>query len=102
MKTHELRHLLKETGEAAVNLVNMFEKMIDNTDEKRERALLEKLKIAMIDYKSKKAFCEKSGLRVEINIEPAAIKIKMINPPFETQLTDKDLRILKGMRISIG
>lgn len=101
MKTNELRRLIKETGEAAVNLINRFEEMVDNTNEKSERELLEKVKKALVDYKIKKSLCNKNGLKVEINVEPTAIKIKMTNLPFEAQLTAKDLNILKRMKISI-
>ena len=101
MKTNELLRLIRKTGEAAVNLINRFEEMVDNTNEKRERELLEKLKKALVDYKIKKSLCKKNGLKVEINVDPAAIKIKMTNPPFEAQLTAKDLKILKVMKISI-
>lgn len=101
MKTNELRRLIRETVETAVNLINKFEEMVDNTNEKRERELLEKLKRGLVSYKIKKLLCEKNGLKVEINVEPADIKIKIMNPPLEIQLTEGDLKILKGMKISI-
>ncbi|MEK7503153.1 MAG: hypothetical protein AAB556_01765 [Patescibacteria group bacterium] len=101
MKAHELRRLLRETGESAANLINKFEKMIDNTNEKRERELLEKLKKAIVDYNVKKVLCEKNGLKVKINIRPAAVKIMVANPPLELQLTERDLLVLKAWKISI-
>ena len=101
MKAYELRRLLKETGEAANDLINAFQKMADNEDEKRERALLEKIKQALFDYKAKRDYCKKNGLMVVISIDPAAIQITIENPPFEVQLTPKDLKILHEMKISI-
>jgi|SRR3989344_3647649 len=101
MKTNELRRLLQETGEAAKELVSAFYNMADNTDQKRERHLLEKLKVALSNYKVKQALCEKNGLKVKIAVARDAITIKMINPPLEIQLTEKDLKILQRMKISI-
>ena len=75
--------------------------MVDNTNEKRERELLEKLKKAMVDYKTKKALCEKNGLEVKIGVKPVAIKILVADPPFELRLTEQDLKVLKAWKISI-
>lgn len=101
MRNHELKRLLRETGEAAVNLMNRFEQMVDNTNEKRERELLEQLKKAFVEYKTKKNLCEKNGLKIKIDIGPAAIKIEVADPPFELQLTESDLKILRAWKISI-
>lgn len=101
MQNHELKRLLRETGEVAINLMNRFEQMVDNSNEKRERELLEQLKKAFVEYKTKKNLCEKNGLKVKIGIGPTAIKIEITNEPFELQLTERDLKILKGWKISI-
>jgi hypothetical protein len=101
MKVKELRRLLRETKEAATELVNSFNEMTNNTEPKKERRILEKLKIALANYKTKQASCEKNGLKVKISIEPESIKIKITNPTFEVQLTEIDLKMLKGMKISI-
>lgn len=101
MKAQELRRLLQKTAEAANELISSFRQMVDNIDKKRERALLEKIKTALFEYKTQKAMCEKNNLVVKINIEPAAVKIKTLNIPFEILLTKQDLKILQKMKISI-
>ncbi len=101
MKIYELRRLLRETGEAANELMTAFQQMADNTNEKRERQILEKLKRALFEYKSKQILCLKNGLEIRINIEPAAITLKVNNPSFDILLTKQDLKILKKMKISI-
>ena len=101
MKAHKLHRLLKETGETAVTLIHRFEEMVDNTDENRERELLERLKNALSAYKAKTAVCKKNGLSVKISIEPRAIKIKTVNPSLEILLTPQDLKILRKMKISV-
>lgn len=101
MTSEKVCRMLLETKEEAVNLISCFEKMIDNSNEKRERELLENLKKALVNYKIKKAICENNGFSVQISIEPQEIKVKTTDPLLEVLLTKQDLKMLESMKVSI-